>query len=405
MGEQARRSFGARDAGAIGGKPRAVTGPAAPRDRLKLGVWIPHWHRARGTRLVKKHLRLFDSVSAFGFLIKGAGRIDDTLRHRPGDWRRLHSAARLRGVELIPTLAWARAWDIHRLMSSPAARRKHVADIVKLVVKRRFHGVDIDYEGKLMATRSHFSRFLQELSGALHRHGKLLSCTVEARTTDAPPKSHGRAVFPWTNELATLGKVCDRVRIMAYDQWFAEHGATSWTSRTRGPRAPNADLIWVRKVVQHFVRFVDSRKLELGVPTYGWLFGAEGTPGAWKHSRISALSHVRLHRLKRRFRGRTSRTLGGELALDYKRQGVHRVGTVCDARCVRDRIRLAERLGLRGVVLFKIEGEEDPRLMGMLAQERRRLQERSGATAPSSSIGPPPPGAPGASARTARRTR
>jgi len=374
------------DAGVQGPAGRAVRGPArravrasGRREPLRMGVWIPHWHRARGARRVRRHIRLFDSVSAFGFLIKEGGRIDDTLRHRPGDWRRLHAAARRRAVECLPTLVWARAADIHRLMISPAARRSHVAAIVDLAVKRGYRGVDLDYEGKVLATRAPFSRFLEDLSVALHRHGKVLSCTVEARTSDAPPKGRrAGAVFPWANDLAVMGRVCDRVRIMAYDQWFADHGATTWTGTTRQPQAPNADLAWVDQVVRHFARHVDATKVELGVPTYGWLFSATGQPGAWAYERISALSHTRLLRLVRRFGARTSRTPGGEVSLRYKRRGVRRVGTVCDALCVRDRIRLADRLGLRGVVLFKIEGEEDPRLWTLLDQERARARGRAG---------------------------
>jgi spore germination protein YaaH len=278
-------------------------------------------------------------------------------------------------VEILPTVVWARARDIHLVMSSPEARRKHVAAIVKLAVQKRFRGVDIDYEGKLQSTREHFSRFLGDLSAALHQRGKLLSCTVEARTTDTPPKGRGTgALFPWSNDLAAIGRACDRVRIMAYDQWFADHGTTTWTGKTRRPHVPNAALDWMKRVIEHFMRYVPSRKLELGVPTYGWLFGVEGKPGAWTYKRISALSHTRLLRLVKRFGAKTRRTPGGELTLEYKRKGERRAGTLCDAPCVRDRVALAHRLGLRGVVLFKIEGEEDPKLWRVLKQERTALR-------------------------------
>jgi len=341
-----------------------------PSRRLRVGCWIPFWHKAAGARRVRNHIRLFDEISPFAYLVHPDGRLRDMTRDRPGDWRRLFAAARPQGVEIIPTVVWQDGNAIHALLNHRFRRRAHVKALVKLVTRRRFAGIDINYEGKRVEDRDRFTRFLGELGDALHAQGAKLVCTVETRSTDQPPANHSPAAsMAWANDYEALGRVCDRVRLMAYDQWFATHGSSHWTGTTREPHAPGSGVRWVEQVVRRALRHIPAHKLELGVPTYGWLFELKGKPTQWSYRRHSALSYVRTQRLITRFKAKTQRAAGGELKILYSRRGERRVGYLADAASVRAKFRLARRLGLRGVVLFKVEGEEDPALWEVLAGE------------------------------------
>ena len=350
--------------------PTPSRGNRAP-EPLRVGCWIPYWHRGEGAKLATRHIRLFDSISPFAYEVTPEGRLIDKIKPRRRTWRRLYRAARLRGTAIIPTIAWKRAEDIHALLTNRAARKRHIDALVKLVSKHQYDGLDINYEGKHLRDRDHFSRFLAEVGRALHDHGALLSCTVEARTTDTPPSGRrAGASMAWANDFAAIGSLCDQVRLMAYDQWFVTHGRTRWSSQTPAPHAPGADIRWVEQAVRYALKTVPARKLVLGIPTYGWLFKLEGGPHAWSYERFSALSHVRAQRLISRFGAVRTRAAGGELQLRYAKRGERRIGYLSDATSVREKINLARRLGLRGVVLFKIEGEEDPALWTVLASGR-----------------------------------
>lgn len=345
--------------------------PAPGRvSRLRVGCWIPFWHKAAGARRVRDHIGLLDEISPFAFLVRADGRIRDMTVDRLGDWRRLYAAARPLGVEILPTAVWQDGAAIHAMLNNPRRRRAHVKGLVRLVARGRFTGIDINYEGKRIGDRDPFTRFLAELADALRARGVKLVCTVEARSTDHPPADRGPAAsMAWANDYEALGRVCDRVRLMAYDQWFAVHGSIRWAGATREPHAPGSALRWVEQVVRRALRHIPAHKLELGVPTYGWLFELKGKPGAWSYQRHGSLSYARVQRLITRFQARTQRAAGGELKILYSRRGERRVGYVADAASVRAKLRLARRLGLRGVILFKVEGEEDPALWEVLAGE------------------------------------
>ncbi len=337
-----------------------------------IGVWISEWRKARGASLVAEHIELFDSVSPFSFNVDKKGRIKRIHLGRER-WSRLLRLAKQRGVALIPTIAWMKADAIHRMLVSPKRRRAHVRRLRELARKLRVDGLDIDYEGKRPRDRKLFSVFIRELSAALHEMGVELSCTVEARTVDKPKEGRkGVSAMAWANDFRVLDEACDEVRLMAYDQWFAQNGSRKWSGTTSEPYAPNADIAWVESVLKYTMRLIRPSKIVLGIPTYGWLFKLSGRPGAWSYKRFKSLTHERASKLIDRYSATTTRDDSGELRFAYARKDNKRIGYLSDAESMRGKLRLAKKLGLKGVVLFKIEGVEDPQLWRVLREEQAR---------------------------------
>jgi len=315
---------------------------------------------------------LFDSVSPFSFNVDKRGRIK-RIHLKRERWSTLLSRAKQRGVELIPTVAWMKADAIHRMLVSTKRRSAHVRRLLNLARKLRVDGLDIDYEGKRPRDRNLFSAFIRELSTALHEAELKLSCTVEARTSDKPNKGRkGVSAMAWANDFRVLDEACDEIRLMAYDQWFAQNGSRKWTGNTPEPYAPNADIAWVESVLAYTTRLIRPSKVVLGIPTYGWLFKLSGGPGAWSYKRFKSLTHERANKLIDRYAATTTRDDSGELRFAYARKDNKRIGYLSDAESMRGKLRLAKKLGLKGVVLFKIEGVEDPKLWRVLEEERAR---------------------------------
>jgi hypothetical protein len=325
--------------------PARATGPA-----FELGGWLPYWRKQQGVARVLERLSRFDHVSPFAFRVGADGTPRDTPRIERAPWPALLARARAAGVAVLPTVVWSDAETRGPALVDPGARAAHVTALAQLARDHGFDGLDIDYERKRADEAAGFSAFVQQLSAALHADGRRLSCTVEPRTADRPPPGTSAArASPFRDDYGVLGAHCDQVRVMAYDQHAIE-------ARPRSEPA-HAGLDWVRAVVRYTSSHVPPAKLHLGIPTYGWELRRVGA----RYERVRAVTFPEIDSL---LEGglRSERSPGGELIL---RRG-SRVIVMSDARAVAERVALAREHGLAGIVLFKLDGAEDPALWDAL---------------------------------------
>src|SRR5690348_13936130 len=74
--------------------------------------------------------------------------------------------------------------NAERLLRSASARDRAIGAMVDQARDLHFSGWQIDFEGMTSTDRANFTRFVSEAAAALHRHGKILSVAVAARTND-----------------------------------------------------------------------------------------------------------------------------------------------------------------------------------------------------------------------------
>jgi spore germination protein YaaH len=229
-----------------------------------------------------------------------------------------------------------------------------------LIDKNDFAGVDIDYEGKDMADRDAFSNFIIELSAAVRNKGYLLYCTIEPRTTDAPPPGwKGTTAMAWADDYHVLNKYCDKVRIMAYDQFVQTKGGKIWKDTVQQPFVPNADINWVEEVLKYSLQSISPHKIFLGVPTYSWEFTMSGKPGNWEYQSMQSLSYSQALELAHSKKTSPLRNPDGELYFAYEDNGVRHLVSVSDSQSMRAKIELAQKYGIYGIVFFKMDGLVD----------------------------------------------
>ena len=374
---------------------------------LEVSGWIPYWRTEAGTKDAKKNLAKMTEVNPFAFSVKADGSLADTLKIEGKDWQRLIRDAEKKDVLVIPTIMWSDTDNIHNVLSNPATRAAHVKAIKDLVEKHDFDGIDIDYEGKKAETRTHFSAFLRELNDALGR--KQLDCTIEARMplsarfSGTPP-----ANIEYANDLPEINKVCDRVRIMTYDQQTADVELNAKARAKNDVYAPVADVAWVKKVVDYMGQDIDTRKMTLGVATYGYIYQLmpntngngygyikmeafnpkyatdlakklkitpeRNSAGELSFSYVpkdqpsSLPSHSELVRLAPKGTSSANAAAAGALALVKKegRQAPVTYVTWSDSVAIKQKVDLAKREGLAGIAIFKIDGGSDPKLWSVL---------------------------------------
>jgi len=366
---------------------------AAKTTKLEVSGWIPYWSDTKGMKDAKRHLSDLDAVYPFVYTVTTLGMLSDQGGMDDKDWKTFVKDARKKDVEVIPTVMWSDGVSMQTVLSNPVLRQAHIAAIAKMVKEGRYDGVDIDYEGKKAETKVYFSLFLKELKDAIGK--KSLVCTIEPRT---PPSSLYReipAVINYANDYDAIGTYCDQVTIMAYDQQRADIKLND--IRKGSPYIPVADEDWVRKVLEFTLKSIPKDKVVLGIPTYGHHYAVTVAPEWYRdYWKLGALNIPSILDLADDYDIKPSRNSAGEMGFSYipsssvlakykktlkipkntpeaeeagakalayanatGMEATFNVVSYSDAGAIKAKIDLAKDLGLRGVALFKIDGEED----------------------------------------------
>lgn len=361
---------------------------------LNISGWIPYWSIKEGINDARKNLDKLDVIHPFGYVVKKDGTLNDLAELKKSSWKKLIKEARSKGVNIIPTVMTSDTEGIHNILSSDKLRAKHIREIVKIIDKGKFDGIDIDYEGKKVETREYFNKFLSELKNEIG--DKVLSCTIEPRT---PPSSLYKKIpekLDYVNDYNVIGKVCDRVNIMAYDQMRADLKLNE--SKSGEPYYPISDIDWVKKVVELTKKTIPKEKITLGVATYGREYEVTASKDSFSYKRLWSVSHSYANDLANGLGVEPSRNRAGEISYAYVAttsdvvfpcnlkipskassgmttayKALAYAGKTgknikfnlvwwSDAEAIKQKLELAKSLGLYGVSVFKIDNKEDQTL-------------------------------------------
>ena len=369
---------------------------------METAVWVPWFgpdNGAQGAQNAIDNIDKIDIVYLFVYEANSDGTLNNRVDFNDDQWKELIKVAKENDVKVIPTIAWFDGDAIDTVLSNRSKRRKHISTIVKMVNDNDFDGVNIDYEQKKKETKDDFSTFLKDLNGKLKSDS--LTCALEART---PADSLYRDVpknIEYSNDYKAINKYCDWVEIMGYDQQRAD---IKLNDKRKGvPYEPVADVEWVEKVVKLATKDIAKEKILLGVPTYGRAWDITVAPEWYKdYTRVASLNQPRILELSKIYNSPIGRTAGGEAVISYfPEDSVYKIFnalptppgtpkgfeaaakalqvatsanieipvrfvTWSDAKAIEDKLNLIEKYGLKGVAVFKVDGEEDPKLWSVL---------------------------------------
>ncbi|MBU6321736.1 MAG: peptidoglycan-binding protein [Patescibacteria group bacterium] len=394
--------------GLVGPATRAALGLGG--SGLEVSGWIPYWRAAVGSADAEGHMSAFSSIMPFGYVVQNDGSINDAFGlSSPVSTTSaaLLSSAKNANVKVVPTVMWSNGSAISAILSNASTRQALEDRVANLVTANGFAGIDIDFENKTAETKNYFSTFLKGLRMRLGT--KLLYCAVEPRTPVAdrydgtPPAD----ATEYANDYAAIGRYCDRVEIMAYDQQTADVALDKAKTAAGGPYVPIADPDWVKAVVNLAAQSIPKSKIVIGIPTYGYEW--QVTP-----LQISGFSFDLQWAFNPRYATALAASLGitptrneaGELSFIYNpakvpaavaaaaavgettassgtgltsttpsyrdgaslpaADGTYNIVWWEDAKAVADKIALAKTLGVAGVAFFKLDGSEDPGIWATL---------------------------------------
>jgi len=357
-------------------EPWQRTGPT-----ITVSGWIAYWQVDAGIASFDAHRDLFADVSIMAYAARDGGSITpfDGLPSYAVD--QLTRSAADGGVDSLATIFdQMAAGGMAALLADPAQRSRHVADILAIVDGGGFDGVDLDYEQFAFAdarstwatTQPNWVAFLTELAAQLHQRGKVLVVSVPPIYDDGSPTDTGA----WVYDYAAMGRIVDRIRVMAYDYSVGEPG-------------PIAPIEWVRSLVDAITDLVPPSKVDLGIPVYGrdWPVSTEGVcPTDHEPATESITTDAATALLASRSLTPVLDADAAEMRADYTDvvTGVDATGaaTACtvqrtlwylDAAAIQARAQLAWRHDLHGVVLWAL-GNDNAATWSALVDARLGLE-------------------------------
>jgi spore germination protein YaaH len=174
-------------------------------------------------------------------------------------------------VPVMPIVALMVQLDLHKLLTTPAARAAFISSLLSECKRYNYSGFQIDFENVNWTDRDVLSAFVAETASALHKQS--LQLTI-ATVPNAPgyPGTSAFAHWLYANwrgafDLKALAESVDLICLMTYDQ------NTRWTTP-----GPVAGYPWTVTNLEYALQFVPKEKLSLGIPLYGYHWFA-GDPG------------------------------------------------------------------------------------------------------------------------------
>ncbi|MSR71372.1 MAG: hypothetical protein EXS50_01695 [Candidatus Taylorbacteria bacterium] len=330
-------------------------------ETMVVAAWVPNWTKEVGINTAKDHITFFNELSPFGYEINYKGKIKDGLAKDKKYWQALFAVAKKNNVKIIPTILWTSSEGMEKFLGNIFSRESQIRDIVSLVEKNNYAGIDIDYEGKDVSLKNNFSDFIKSLAISLHVREKVLSCTIEARAQDDIPGGwDSKKAMSWANDLSVLNKYCDQIRVMTYDEQSQAIGKTWLASSTSPYYAPNASKEWVERVITYMTRYISPNKFMLGIPTYGWQYTLTPEGNDVRYKFYKSMSYTNAVLLN------ATRDKSGELGYTYLNSKAKNIFvSLPDAVTIQQGFDIARKYSLRGVAIFKIDGKEDLRMWGV----------------------------------------
>lgn len=336
-------------------------------------AWIPDWAGNEGLASFQTNARKLASVSPVWYEIKEDGSLKNK---RPTNANQITTTARNNNVKLIPAIAMFDHEIFTKVLQDQANLDRHVDAIADEVEIRGYDGIDLDYESTKLSDKEKYFEFLDKLTKKLHKKDKELILTVLAKWEDNKGYTslkETRAVQEWKE----LQKYADQIRIMSYDY-------TSFRAEYPGPIAP---LFWMRQVLEYAVKHIPREKIILGIHLYSYEWymptneynAAKAKPDFTDPLSFHPISDFNLpisDRSARSYTYDTVKKLSGKfggMIKDYEGEKYYRFNKAnpqsgkmeerllvyIDPAGVRARQDLAREFGIKGVVYWRLGGEDE----------------------------------------------
>lgn len=235
------------------------TNLTAKLNKQLVGYYTQYQSKYSSYKSLSSYGEHLDYIATFSYVIDNNG---DLVGETPKDALSLAREKKVKPLLLVHNmLDEIDSAGASAVLSNPSLREKLVKNIINVVERDGYSGINVDLEGVYPLDRQNYNRFLHELGDALRPAGKVLTVSIPAKTQDDP-----RNAWSGAYDYASIGEAADFVMLMTYDEhWYG------------GDPGPVASLPWVLSVLDYATSQIPREKLILGIAAYGYDWSPNGS--------------------------------------------------------------------------------------------------------------------------------
>lgn len=289
--------------------------------------WMPYWAQSKSFTSVINNPEVFNEMSPFWYDATSSG---DLKPLKNSEEKQIITYAQNKKLTLTPLISNEfNSGLISTIVNDPALMQNHIQNIVNRVTSKNYTGIDLDYENVLPVDQDAFTIFVQKLANALHQKNKVLFVTLAPKTkaTEHPGQDY-----------KAIGEVADKVRIMAYDY--------SWATSSPGPIAP---VEWVNNVLSYSTSVINPKKIELGIPDYGY---------DWSGSKGKGINYLQAINNATLYRANVTEDPKSGPHYTYSDKNVNHTVWFENEASIKSLLDLVNKYNLNGISIWSLGGED-----------------------------------------------
>lgn len=216
------------------------------------------------------------------------------------------------------------------LFNDPALQDTVIANVLEVMERKGYIGLDMDFEYIDPADREAYVAFLEKITARMHAYGYFVNTDLAPKTSAAQA-----GLLYEAHDYQAIGAVSDTVMLMTYEWGY-----------TYGPPMAVAPLNQVRRVVEYAVTEIPNEKIMMGIPNYGYVWTLPYERGV---TRATSIGNEYAVQLAARF--------GSEIQFDeaaqspyfeYYDKGRKHIVWFEDVRSIQGKFDLLDEFALRG---------------------------------------------------------
>ncbi|MGB8001075.1 MAG: LysM peptidoglycan-binding domain-containing protein [Anaerobacillus sp.] len=237
---------------------------------------------------------------------------------------------------------------VQTLVSSEENRRAFALNLVKLIEKYNFDGVDIDIEDVYIEDSEKLTLLYKTIGEELHKKGYFFSASVPSRASD-------ELVNPFSDpfDYAEIGKAVDQFIVMLYNEF-------GWPGSPAGPAVTAG---WMEKVMTYAKTRIPPEKLVSAISVFGFDFNLDTGKSTY-------VTYDMAMKLKKKYKAEVQFNEERKTPFFKYEDGDGNQHEVWfeNQQSIEAKIRLADELGVQGVALWRL-GMEDPAIWPMINEK------------------------------------
>lgn len=322
-----------------------------PNQKIEYSGWLPNWASDTGFVTIKNN-EIFNSISPVWYEVNEDGSLKNTF---PSNKQNIIDYAKENNIKIYPTIAMMDHEIFTKVLQDPLNFNRHLNAILN--ISKNYDGIDLDYESTKLSDKEKYFELISALSSGLKKENKKLIITVLAKWGDDvlyPSLRETRQVQDWQE----LNKFADEIRIMTYDFTFIK-------AYFPGPIAP---ISWIKDVLSYALTKIPASKIVLGIHLYSYEWAITATEpydfiidmsaNKTGDTNASSYNYSTVKSILMNHKGTIS-DFDDESIFRYEEDGKKKTLVYQTPEQVKARVDLAKSYGLKGVVFWRLGGEDN----------------------------------------------